>query len=194
MVNKPLDGNEHGKLVVFTILHFVAMFFLVSIIPTIFLIFGLKMMKRNKDFSQIEAAVRNTYWVLGLLFILCCAWLMNSLYSYYGYYGFHMSKGYYSAPIVLGSVTLVYFLALHYLFLDPLSDHHEWVTRYGIFSNKETSSSGSDSNMNLDIIQGEKFRQYSVADELTKWAKLKEDGHITSGEYNEARKKLLKQA
>lgn len=47
---------------------------------------------------------------------------------------------------------------------------------------------------NLDIIQGEKLRSYSVADELLKWARLKEEGHISEEEYNEARKKLLKRA
>ncbi len=44
----------------------------------------------------------------------------------------------------------------------------------------------------LNIIKGEKLKQYSVADELTKWAKLKEDGHISDEEFDEARKKLLK--
>jgi hypothetical protein len=43
----------------------------------------------------------------------------------------------------------------------------------------------------VDIIKGEKQKQYSVADELLKWAKLKEDGHITDDEFNDARKKLL---
>jgi hypothetical protein len=33
-----------------------------------------------------------------------------------------------------------------------------------------------------------------VADELLKWAKLKEDGHITEAEFNEAREKLLKKS
>jgi hypothetical protein len=39
----------------------------------------------------------------------------------------------------------------------------------------------------------EKLKQFSVADELSKWAKLKEDGHITEEEFDEARKSLLKQ-
>ncbi len=46
----------------------------------------------------------------------------------------------------------------------------------------------------IDIIKSEKLKQYSVADELLKWAKLKEDGHITEEEFNEARKKILKRS
>jgi len=44
-----------------------------------------------------------------------------------------------------------------------------------------------------NIIKSEKLKQFSVADELLKWAKLKEDGHITEEEFDKARKSLLKQ-
>ena len=37
----------------------------------------------------------------------------------------------------------------------------------------------------VDIIKGEKLKHYSVADELMKWAKLKEEGHISEDEFNE---------
>ncbi len=46
----------------------------------------------------------------------------------------------------------------------------------------------------MDIMKSEKLKHYSVADELTKWAKLKEDGHITEEEFNAARTKLLKKS
>ncbi len=61
----------------------------------------------------------------------------------------------------------------------------------GIFSSKAKSSIFSHMPTGVDIIKGEKQKQYSVADELLKWAKLKEDGHITDDEFNDARKKLL---
>ena len=35
-------------------------------------------------------------------------------------------------------------------------------------------------------------QQYSVADELMKWGKLKEEGHISEDEFNQAKAKLLK--
>ncbi|NLV96712.1 MAG: SHOCT domain-containing protein, partial [Desulfovibrionales bacterium] len=40
-------------------------------------------------------------------------------------------------------------------------------------------------------IGGDKLKYYSAADELTKWIKLKEEGHISEEEFNQARKKLL---
>lgn len=60
------------------------------------------------------------------------------------------------------------------------------------FSIKPKSNTKSSDASEVDIIKGEKLKQYSVADELIKWAKLKEDGHISECEFNEARAKLLK--
>lgn len=78
------------------------------------------------------------------------------------------------------------------LFYSPMNRHREWVEVNGIFSTKPKSDKSSVNQSEVDIIKGEKLKQYSVADELIKWAKLKEDGHISEEEFNEARIKLLK--
>lgn len=62
----------------------------------------------------------------------------------------------------------------------------------GIFSTKPKPATKTEVESELAIIKGEKLKQYSVADELIKWAKLKEDGHISEDDFNEARVKLLK--
>jgi hypothetical protein len=73
-----------------------------------------------------------------------------------------------------------------------MNTHSEWVEKNGIFSSKRKSSTSEPEPSDVDIIKGEKLKQYSVADELIKWAKLKEDGHISEDEFNKARAKLLK--
>ena len=78
------------------------------------------------------------------------------------------------------------------LFYSPLKRHSEWVAVNGIFSTKPKSATKPAIESEVDIIKGEKLKQYSVADELIKWAKLKEEGHISEDEFNEARAKLLK--
>lgn len=52
-------------------------------------------------------------------------------------------------------------------------------------------TAGNSTHSEVSIIKGKNFKSYSVADELLKWAKLKEEGHITEGQFNEARNKLL---
>src|SRR5690606_5351046 len=86
----------------------------------------------------------------------------------------------------------VYLLFFRLLFFNPLAKHSHWIERNPIFSSKAAVRADSKSERQLDIIKGEKLKHYSVADELTKWAKLKEDGHISQEEFNEARSKLLK--
>jgi hypothetical protein len=80
---------------------------------------------------------------------------------------------------------------LQHLFFEPLKSHSEWVEKNGIFSSKPKLLNTQNNSSNIDIIKGDKLKQYSVADELMKWVKLKEDGHITEAEFNEARDKLL---
>lgn|SRR5690606_4005522 len=86
----------------------------------------------------------------------------------------------------------VYLLFFRLLFFNPLAKHSQWIERNPIFSSKTAMRADSKSERQIDIIKGEKLKHYSVADELTKWAKLKEDGHISQEEFNEARSKLLK--
>lgn len=108
------------------------------------------------------------------------------------------SPSYYSndavgAAIAFGFLVAiwVYFLVVKYLYFLPLQNHSEWVEANGTFSNKPKKPIQEISKASVDILQSEKLKPYSVADELLKWAKLKDDGLISEDEFNEARSKLL---
>ena len=85
-----------------------------------------------------------------------------------------------------------YVACVHYLFHAPLKRHSAWVEHNPIFLRRSTIRLKAQKATEMDIIKGEKLKQYSVADELLKWAKLKDDGHISEEEFKEARDKLLK--
>ena len=195
MKNTPLNSNEHGKILVFSLLMLPFIGFGVGAIPAIFLAFGLYMMKKNQQFSHIETAVLHfkiyTYIALvGLLFFSISFWWF--------YLTEPQGRSYYQDEVAvfpaLTVIAIIYLIALRTLFYRPLLDHSEWVERNGIFSSKATFNNPRKDESEVDIIKGEKRTQYSVADELTKWAKLKEDGHISVEEYNDARAKLLKRS
>jgi len=165
--------------------------FFVGIIPTIFLIFGVVMMKRSSDFSHIETAVRNFRGYVMLMVAI------GSLFALY----FATTLGAndrwdrrgeeFVVSLMLTSAAVFYLIICKKLFLEPLNSHREWVERNGIFSSKSRQLAPVKDARELSIIGGERLRSFSVADELLKWAKLKEEGHITEEEFNEARKKLL---
>jgi hypothetical protein len=191
LINQPLSSGDQIKLLVFTLLFAPTVGFLVGAFPAIFLVFGLYMMKKNQDFSSIETAVKYAKGYIWLAFIGC---LVSSLYWGNEYlndkdgYG-HPENGVISS-LIFASIALAYLILVHFLFLKPLKSHREWIVVNGIFSSKPKSAVRL--NLDVDIIKGEKLKQYSVADELLKWAKLKEDGHISEIEFKEARDKLLK--
>lgn len=198
MINQPLTSGDHSKIVIFILLFLPSIFFGVGVIPAIFLVFGIFMMKKNEDFNHIETAVKI---FRGYTFLPLLIW--GGFAFYYGYlyltteytedmYSWEKYDDKFYASLLVTSISILYLVFISKLFFNPLSQHKKWVEINGIFSTKPKSGKDSDIKSEVDIIKGEKLKQYSVADELTKWAKLKEDGHISEEEFNDARTKLLK--
>ena len=57
--DKPLDSNDAGKLFVFALLSIPPTIFGVGIVPALFLLFGIFMLRKSGDFDHIETAARN---------------------------------------------------------------------------------------------------------------------------------------
>ncbi|MBM5459596.1 SHOCT domain-containing protein [Pseudomonas sp. P66] len=188
MENTPLTSSDHSKILVFALLMLPIIGFFVGVAPAVFLLFGVFMMKKNNDFSHISTAVRNAkiYLYIALAIAgVCTAWFATTLGAYNRWD--RQGEEFIVSCFAVG-IVLFYLFILNALFYKPLLQHKTWVADNGIFSNKpKTNTHSSD----IDIIKGERMKSFSVADELIKWAKLKEDGHISEQEYNDARNKLL---
>lgn len=190
--NQPMNSGDQGKLLIFSLLMAPSIIFLFGVIPAIFLGFGIYMMKKNQDFSSIDTAVKNFKGYTWLALIGCA---LSSLYWGNKYFSEESSwyyEGEFFASLIFAGIAFAYLIVVQVLFYSPMNRHREWVEVNGIFSTKPKSDKSSVNQSEVDIIKGEKLKQYSVADELIKWAKLKEDGHISEEEFNEARIKLLK--
>ncbi len=187
-----MSSSDQGKLLIFSLLMAPSIILLFGIIPAIFLVFGIYLMKKNQDFSNIDTAVKNFKGYTWLALLGCG---IGSVY--WGNKYLNAKDGWYYQDEFFGSlmftgIAFAYLIVVQALFYSPLKNHSEWVAVNGIFSTKTKSGNAASIQSEVDIIKGEKLRQYSVADELIKWAKLKEDGHISGEEYNDARKKLLR--
>lgn len=73
--------------------------------------------------------------------------------------------------------------ATQLLYTNALNAHVEWVARNGLGWWKPKARPG--------IVKMENFRSYSVADELAKWSKLRDQGVISAEEFEAAKKNLL---
>lgn len=197
-MNTPLSSNDFAKILIFTLCLLPIIGFGFGIIPAIFLIFGIFMMKKTQDFSHIETSVRNFKIYMQIAIFIG---ILFSLYWGNQYFSAKQSGDYWNdyehrrngetllAVVLMSLIPIFYYVVVHVLFLTPLKTHREWVEKNGFF---KSSKIKINEDRDVDIIKGEKLRSYSVADELTKWAQLKVDGHISEEEYEEARRKLLK--
>ena len=185
MQNQPLSSGDHSKIVIFILLFLPSIGFLVGVIPAILLIFGIFMMKKNEDFNHIKTAVKICRGYIFVCVLISFGMVIFGIYL-------SMQYGFFDIGLIIMSNSILYLVFLSKLFFNPLSRHKKWVEVNGIFSTKPKSGKDSNNQSEVNIIKGEKLKQYSVADELIKWARLKEDGHISDEEFNEARVKLLK--
>ncbi len=185
MINQPLGSSDQTKIMMFSTLMLPTILFLIGIVPALFLIFGIMMMKKNKDFSHIITAVKSFRWYVGFVLIGCLAvsfFLFSSDY-------FYEEDAY--LFLALAVTCCVYLILVKFLFVNPLYKHKNWVELHGIFTTRTKDASQILAQGDTDSIGGDKLKYYSAADELTKWIKLKEEGHISEEEFNQARKKLL---
>lgn len=201
MKNEPLTSNEHYKLFLFFLLLIPSIILLVGIIPVLALAIGFYLMKKNNDFSSIEASVKAFNIYCFLISIIGLIWfVVFSVMSVSEYLSDPNDWRNISALEFAGisalfagilAVIFAHVFMTKRLYLVPLRNHSEWVVANGIFSNKSQTTPQASPKHGIDILQSQKLKQYSVADELVKWAKLKEDGHISDDEFDEARSKLL---
>jgi len=190
-INKTFNSNDAGKLFIFALLMIPPTIFIVGIVPVLLLLFGVLMLRKSGDFDHIEAASRN-YWIFCVLaFFVLVAIAGYNFFEYIEEQPQYRSNYRLNDVIGIAATSLIplfYVGLMKVLFLHPMRANRDWLAeKFSIAPRGSTSSSAGD----IDIIKGERLRSFSVADELLKWAKLKEDGHITDIEFSEARRKLL---
>lgn len=184
MQNTPLSSLDQSKILVFALLLIPMNLIFVGIIPTLFILFSVFMMRKNSDFSYIETAAK-IYKIYIKLAMAIITWI--AIVFYFNEYSS-------ADELIACAVSMVIAVFFHVvaspLFFTPLQTHREWVEKNGIFTTREKKS-GANSERSINITGGEKLRSFSVADELMKWAKLRDDGLVSEDEFEEARKKLL---
>ena len=187
-----LTSSDYSRLLAFTLLMLPTMF-IVGIVPAIFLIFGLVMGHKKKDFSHIEVSVRSFTWYCLIVGLVGAGFNLWEALEYYqkisagwdDFYGERMIERLLIARYFLGAA-VSYIFFVRFLYLYPLRGHRESIAKNGFFK-----ADSKTTQPDVDIIKGERLKSYSVADELLKWAKLKDEGHISQEQFDIAKAKLL---
>lgn len=189
--NKQFSSGDAGKLFVFALLALPPTIFVVGIIPVLLLLFGIFMLRKSGDFGHIETAARNFRIICTLAFLGLVAVAGHFFIEHLGreresWSNYALRDA--TAVAAISLIPLFYIAVMQVLFLNPMRANRDWLAaKFSPARERPTSSNAGE----IDIIKGERLRSFSVADELLKWAKLKDDGHITEQEFAEARRKLL---
>ncbi|WP_375185599.1 SHOCT domain-containing protein [Pseudoalteromonas sp.] len=99
------------------------------------------------------------------------------------------SKALIVVSIFMIIVVTIYLALFNRLFVKVTLKHEEWIEKEGLFLTNKKSQTPKPSS--AKIFKHNMLNSYSVADELLKWAKLKDDGVITNEEFESAKRKIL---
>lgn len=175
MTSTPLRNSDYARLIIFVLL--LVPIHVLALIPVALLVYSVISAKDNRDFSKIESAVANCKTYLWVGMVGAIIWQIFLILD-----GEKDLLPFVLVPVAIG---IIYTKALDKLFLEPLSQHRDWVLENGIFRKGELKANFEhEVNTRMAPLA-------SPADELKKLASLKLDGHITETEFEQLKKGLL---
>lgn len=176
--NLPLDGTDRTKIIAFFALLILPFMWLGgSVVVLLIVIFSIYIMKKDKKFEPILKAKEyiNIYLIL-VAIILVYVGLANLEYD-----------GWVLIVPLVGYPVLI--KVIDFLFFETLTKHSKWIINNGIFADYKGEKSFIEKT--TEKIQTIKKEPTNVADELLKWAELKEKGLISEDEFKKVKEKIL---
>lgn len=190
--NLPLDGTERVMIIGFFVGLVATIFF--GIIPIIICLGLIFIIKKDKSIKSLESGKKI---FLGYLIILGFILSISCFVVAQDYAEFSSSERYlrYARNYnILGLLVVplgayLIYLISNILFFNIIKKHEEWIINNGIFADfKGEKSFIEKTTEKIQTIQKEST---NTADELLKWAELKEKGLITDEEFQKAKEKIL---
>ena len=190
--NLPLDGTERIMIIGYFVGLVATIFF--GIIPIIICLGLIFIIKKDKSIKSLESGKKI---FLGYLIILGFILSISCFVVAQDYAEFSSSERYlrYARNYnILGLIVVplgayLIYLISNILFFNIIKKHEEWIINNGIFADfKGEKSFIEKTTEKIQTIQKEST---NTADELLKWAELKEKGLITDEEFQKAKEKFL---
>ena len=190
--NLPLDGTERIMIIGYFVGLVATIFF--GIIPIIICLGLIFIIKKDKSIKSLESGKKI---FLGYLIILGFILSISCFVVAQDYAEFSSSERYlrYARNYnILGLIVVplgayLIYLISNILFFNIIKKHEEWIINNGIFADfKDEKSFIEKTTEKMQTIQKEST---NTADELLKWAELKEKGLITDEEFQKAKEKIL---
>ena len=177
--NLPLDGTERVMISSFLFLLVASSFFFgFGIILTFIYLAFFYISKKDKKIKYL-------YNVKKILLLYICTLLVISIITALAV---RYNDVTYTILIILLTNSIIYFLS-DILYFNIIKRHEKWILNNGIFADYKGEKSFIEKT--TEKIQTIKKESTNTADELLKWAELKEKGLVTDEEFQKAKEKIL---
>ena len=177
--NLPLDGTERVMISSFLFLLVASSFFFgFGIILTFIYLAFFYISKKDKKIKYL-------YNVKKILLLYICTLLVISIITALAV---RYNDVTYTILIILLTNSIIYFLS-DILYFNIIKRHEKWILNNGIFADFKGEKSFIEKT--TEKIQTIKKESTNTADELLKWAELKEKGLITDEEFQKGKEKIL---
>ena len=213
--NLPLDGTERVMVIGFFVGLVATIFF--GIIPIIICLGLIFIIKKDKSIKSLESGKKiflGYLIILGFILSISCFVIAQENYErylrylsskhslfnredyiFYAYDGDYIYYAYNYVGlglIVIPIVAYIIFRISNILYFNILKKHEEWIINNGIFADfKGEKSFIEKATEKIQTIQTIQKESTNTADELLKWAELKEKGLITDEEFQKGKEKIL---
>ena len=189
--NLPLDGTERIMIIGYFVGLVATIFF--GIIPIIICLGLIFIIKKDKSIKSLESAKKiflGYLILLGFILSISCFVVAQDYAEYSSERYLRYARNYNILGLIvvpLGAY-LIYLIS-NILFFNIIKKHEEWIINNGIFADfKGEKSFIEKTTEKIQITQKEST---NTADELLKWAELKEKGLLTDEEFQKAKEKIL---
>ncbi|WP_347454755.1 SHOCT domain-containing protein [Acinetobacter thermotolerans] len=188
-MNEPLQANDIFKIIIFLCFQSILTIFIVGLIPAILLITGYCLMRRESNIEVLNkfSNLINSY--INIVYVCIVIWGVSAFFLYCieenGKINIEGILIFGSILLLMLATTYLYEFTIEKCFFEVLLNHREWIEKNGIFSYDQSKTT------QMNIFKSENLKSYSVADELLKWKKLKDEGLVTNEEYEIMKKKIL---
>ena len=177
--NLPLSGTERVMISSFLFLLVASSFFFgFGIILTFIYLAFFYISKKDKKIKYL-------YNVKKILLLYICTLLVISIITALAV---RYNDVTYTILTILLTNSIIYFLS-DILYFNIIKRHEKWILNNGIFADFKGEKSFIEKT--TEKIQTIKKESTNTADELLKWAELKEKGLVTDEEFQKAKEKIL---
>ncbi|MGJ0333070.1 SHOCT domain-containing protein [Aliarcobacter cryaerophilus] len=177
--NLPLSGTERVMISSFLFLLVASSFFFgLGIILTFIYLAFFYISKKDKKIKYL-------YNVKKILLLYICTLLVISIITALAVGDNDVT---YITLTILLTNSIIYFLS-DILYFNIIKRHEKWILNNGIFADYKGEKSFIEKT--TEKIQTIKKESTNTADELLKWAELKEKGLVTDEEFQKAKEKIL---